>query len=393
MYCTQCGTKNQDDSNFCAKCGTRLRMARSPLLVEEEPEPQPVDEARVSRLLDRAFELYDNGNVEQAFEVCRAALRLNPDSVSGRSLLSTIYEKKGDLEAAIRQMERVVELNAESTADVNRLESLRKRQKSAKAAAEGQPAASGASTGPRVLSSQLLKNPRVLVAALAVAFVCIALAGIFSLMRGRPASQQAMATAPPAGAQQAPAAGATQPGQTGDMVGGSQPASPATGGVFDGLGGPTETSAAPRAEARQTQPVERREIPQPVRETPRAAATPAPAATPRPAAVRVVPQPAPSVVTTPAPQPRIRIIRETAPAPSPTAEQPRPTTGNGLSGRDYQKIAMDFKNSGDRVNAASNFHKAVEAYRAEAARGGGGFQAQQGIRTCQTELALLGESR
>ena len=277
MYCTQCGTKNQDDSNFCAKCGTRLRMARSPLLVEEEPEPQPVDEARVSRLLDRAFELYDNGNVEQAFEVCRAALRLNPDSVSGRSLLSTIYEKKGDLEAAIRQMERVVELNAESTADVNRLESLRKRQKSAKAAAEGQPAASGASTGPRVLSSQLLKNPRVLVAALAVAFVCIALAGIFSLMRGRPASQQAMATAPPAGAQQTPATGATQPGQTGDMFGGSQSASPATGGVFDGLGGPTETSAAPRAEARQTQPVERREIPQPVRETPRAAATPAPA--------------------------------------------------------------------------------------------------------------------
>ncbi len=63
----------------------------------------------------------------QAMEICLAALRVYPDSVTGRSLLSAIYEKKGDLDAAIRQMERVVDMNPESTADVNRLEGLRLR--------------------------------------------------------------------------------------------------------------------------------------------------------------------------------------------------------------------------------------------------------------------------
>ena len=92
--------------------------------------------------------------------------------------------------------------------------------------------------------------------------------------------------------------------------------------------------------------------------------------------------------------PSIRITR----TPSPDAggdngasSAPPTSTTSGTSGKEYQKIATSFKRSGDRVNAAANFRKAIEAYRAEAARPGGGFEAQQGMRSCELELRLLGE--
>ncbi len=135
MYCTQCGTENSDQIRFCRQCGHRLQaqQAHSAVAVTDGPGAGQrvaggnADMDDVGRLLDSAFELYDGGNVDQAMEICLAALRVYPDSVTGRSLLSAIYEKKGDLDAAIRQMERVVDMNPESTADVNRLEGLRLR--------------------------------------------------------------------------------------------------------------------------------------------------------------------------------------------------------------------------------------------------------------------------
>ncbi|MCC6485706.1 MAG: hypothetical protein IT209_12765, partial [Armatimonadetes bacterium] len=62
------------------------------------------------------------------------------------------------------------------------------------------------------------------------------------------------------------------------------------------------------------------------------------------------------------------------------------------SGKDYQQKAMEAQNRGDRAAAVDNFKRAIAAYRAEAGRSANSFEAQQGVRSCQLALKLLGES-
>ena len=140
MICTRCGTKNSKTSKYCRECGKRLVVEALELEVEEKAEQAgpPNDEA-VTELLYETLKLYQSGKLEAAFSKCREAIRMNPNSPSGRSLLTLIYEKKADeqadkgnwedaqdyLNAAIRQIERVLEANPESVADREKLAELR----------------------------------------------------------------------------------------------------------------------------------------------------------------------------------------------------------------------------------------------------------------------------
>src|SRR5687767_8838504 len=124
MYCTQCGTRNPDDANFCQKCGRQIGRAIRPLddadfSVLQQPED------RVGDLLATAFKRREQGDLEGAIRACATALQVRPESTSAHSLLGMLFEEQGEKEKAISQFERVLTLNPGSIADREKLEQLR----------------------------------------------------------------------------------------------------------------------------------------------------------------------------------------------------------------------------------------------------------------------------
>ena len=56
MFCTECGTKNTADANFCKKCGHKMDKHPAPPISEEEfVRLAPADE-KLSRMMVLAFE-------------------------------------------------------------------------------------------------------------------------------------------------------------------------------------------------------------------------------------------------------------------------------------------------------------------------------------------------
>lgn len=141
MYCVQCGTKNPEDARFCKQCGRRMEpptedQAGKPAEVETTsapsvaPAPSPAElvpdpEARYRELMAQAFRHYARGEYEPARDACHDALDLRADMAEAHALLSTIYERMGDIEKAIEERERVLELNPASLADREKLDALR----------------------------------------------------------------------------------------------------------------------------------------------------------------------------------------------------------------------------------------------------------------------------
>lgn len=125
MFCTQCGTRNGSDAKFCKQCGHRLERT-GPLKISEEDFqlPESRDE-KVRDLLLEAFKKYEVGDIDAAVVVCSEALELRPESTDAHSLMSTLYEKKGETERAIAERERVLVLNPGSIADREKLDELR----------------------------------------------------------------------------------------------------------------------------------------------------------------------------------------------------------------------------------------------------------------------------
>jgi len=134
MYCTDCGSRNPNDSKYCRECGRKiltlddearlapLRPSKS-VNIDSAPEP-PDDPERLRHLLDMAFWHNEVGNITGAVLACEAALKVDPNSTSALSLLGCLYEKQGKVEKAIETFERVVQLNPESTADFEKLQHL-----------------------------------------------------------------------------------------------------------------------------------------------------------------------------------------------------------------------------------------------------------------------------
>lgn len=133
MYCIRCGTKNPDDARFCKQCGRQMEPAEEPAQAHQPEaaattpvaEHVPDPEARFAELMAQARRAYERDDFEAAREACRDALDLKPDSAEAHALLSTVYEHLGDIDRAIAERERVVELNPNSLADKEKLDALR----------------------------------------------------------------------------------------------------------------------------------------------------------------------------------------------------------------------------------------------------------------------------
>lgn len=338
-----------------------MRAPRPSVEFAEESGALPIDQEKVTRLLDRAFDLYHSGSIDQAFEVCRAALRLYPDSATGHSLLATMYEKQGQIDAAIRQMQRVVELNPESTADRNRLEGMLRQSRLL-----NEPIAV---KHPKSSVRQLVLNNPLVLSGLGVLSVLLAGVLLYSMRGGQEV------VAPPAGSSQFASR------QEGQASSGVQPAPTVSGSVFDGLGVSGNSTVQSRTATRSAS--EERESPSPSpQNTITNAAVSAPQTQPR----RTQAPPAPTVTPSPPTVTRMTITHTPSVQPKPSPA-PAQTTG-----RDYQRLATEAKRNGERSAAADNFRKAISTYRADLDRDSSSFEAQQGIRSCQLELKLLGET-
>lgn len=125
MFCTSCGTQNTADARFCKRCGHALDRSDTPIITEEEFTRPDVEEERFKSLLLLAFQKNETNDLDAAITACEEALTLRPNSTDAHSLLSTLYEKKGDRERAITEREKVVQLNPGSIADREKLDLLR----------------------------------------------------------------------------------------------------------------------------------------------------------------------------------------------------------------------------------------------------------------------------
>lgn len=124
MFCTECGIKNSQESNFCKQCGHRLDKPTSPISEEQFNSTLPQNE-QVGALMERAYSLRVGGDLIGASTLCEQALKLSPDSASAHSLLGQIYEQQGETAKAIREFEMVLEHNPASIADRVKLDQLR----------------------------------------------------------------------------------------------------------------------------------------------------------------------------------------------------------------------------------------------------------------------------
>lgn len=364
MFCTQCGTRNTGTSNFCSECGHRLRNEST---AAEATTARPQD---VEKLLAQAYSLKDAGQMEQALELCRMALRLDPENISGRSLLADIYERTGNLDAAIRQMERVYQMSGDPVDEI-RLDNLRAQAR--ELYPETYPASPWESA--RVVALQLLRRRDVVVGAVAGLLIIIIVVALpkppqvrDSISQSNGQSTQQAATGEPLFPERQPAA--TQP-------------------LFDSPDQGQEEERAVTETAARTTP--QRDNQSPSGAAPTSLGQQAPATSGTPAAVTRTGQPEPAAPAPPTP--RINITRSNSPANPPAASNTaaeRPSTERRqLSGRDLQKMALDAQEEGNKSQAIDLYRQAIDAYRKEAGSDGQGFTAQQGIRSCQLALQLL----
>src|SRR5262249_43521885 len=125
--CTKCHIRNPVGNKFCRECGEQLPISDNPLLLEEvERAQRERTQERVAGLLASAFRKSEAREFDDALKLAEEAAELMPDSTSAYALLSTLYERTRQNEKAISAMERVVQLNPDSTADKVKLEQLRR---------------------------------------------------------------------------------------------------------------------------------------------------------------------------------------------------------------------------------------------------------------------------
>ena len=123
MYCNDCGAGNTGDANYCKQCGRKLDKSNAPKASEDDFAVSPDD--RVEDLLVIALKKNEQGEIDTAMATCHEALAIKPDSTDIHSLMSTLYEKRGQIPEAIYEREKVLALNPGSIADREKLEQLR----------------------------------------------------------------------------------------------------------------------------------------------------------------------------------------------------------------------------------------------------------------------------
>src|SRR5579884_23409 len=123
MFCTACGTKNGAGSRFCKQCGQRLEEA----LADSAEAVRPLSEEEQAALLERAYRLFREGELDTASTLCKESLRLR-ESAPAYSLLGQSYASQGQREQAIQAYERVLQLDPDSISDRVQLDALRAQE-------------------------------------------------------------------------------------------------------------------------------------------------------------------------------------------------------------------------------------------------------------------------
>lgn len=138
MKCPTCGTNNGRTNKFCRGCGTRLDVIKPSDADLHDATCPPDDIARGEELFE-VWQLYSADELDAALEKVQEIIECNPESASAHSIRSLIYQRqaeekfragqenegRGLLELAILDYDRIVELNPDSTADKEKLASLR----------------------------------------------------------------------------------------------------------------------------------------------------------------------------------------------------------------------------------------------------------------------------
>lgn len=139
MYCTACGVKNSPESNYCKQCGHKIDRPIPVKISEEAFDRALPEEEQVSALLERAYRLRADGDIEGAIALCHEALALKAGSTSAHSLLGQLYAQQGEREKAVQEYERVLQLNPGSIADRVKLDELRASEDTETPALTGRP--------------------------------------------------------------------------------------------------------------------------------------------------------------------------------------------------------------------------------------------------------------
>lgn len=390
MFCPKCGTQNTKTSKFCRECGRRI-IAESEDIDARIGEgiPDPPDDAAVSDLLYATLKLYEQGKIESAFAKCKIALRMNPDSPSGHSLLGLIYEKKAEIQlekgfredaedylhAAIRQVERVLDANPDSIADREKLDELHDKLDSFREAHE----VNRKPIGARMLIA-LGRIPPAWVASVSVVLVIfILLAFVFG--RGNAESRDESKSK-----ETKLARSENQVPQTGQQL-------PPT----------AYTPAAPAwtYQPQQTQPTQ----PQAYSQIPQGSYQPAAPSTQNQALPSLDPypirQPETPVTTTKPTKPEQPAVPERKPSENARAAYMRGDYASAASyyeeaissgedtGENQQKLGMCLYNLNKRDEAIGHFQKAVQLYMAQKSAGINVDAADKAIDTCKLYIDYL----
>jgi len=107
--CPACGAFAQADDRFCWSCGLELREAQPPTPGAAPPAVPELDPG-VALALRRAHLAQQRGQLDQAEQFVRSALRAAPDSVPALSMLARVLRTKGDAVGSVAAAQRVSEL-------------------------------------------------------------------------------------------------------------------------------------------------------------------------------------------------------------------------------------------------------------------------------------------
>jgi tetratricopeptide (TPR) repeat protein len=411
--CPKCQTGNPDENKYCRECGERLTEPRATPVVEhlqpvvspthdsipvqsapdasavqEEPTPdqsREVDsvDVAVGELLYQTFQLYETGKLDEAMARCKEALQLNSDSTSGHSLLGMIYERKGDLAekagaddvardlyfAAMRQYERVLEINPESGADAEKLRSLRHRLQQ-RGDAPPDPMTLRRAAGIARATIRSVPGP-IAAGGIAAIVVLVALVIVWSRSGEPPAGKVDVRPT------QTPAVTAPQSTPAPTYV---IPPAPNTSTVPQFISpGPGERAAQPVESPR----------PQPSREPATSydgqeAAPPEAAAPAVPSPGRIIPRKAPAPPQAPAQGGDNRSANTQPAGNAPTASPPAKPRG-----ADDQMLGMELAKQGKTQEAIAAFQRAISEYQAQIKAGDDVEGASAGIRTCRFYIDQL----
>lgn len=104
MQCGKCKSVNDDDSRFCKRCGQYLYQA------ENDKQKRPDEQIRVGELIYAAYKHKESGRIDEAILACQGALTLNDQSSSAHTLMASLYEMRGDMDLAIEEYRKVLQV-------------------------------------------------------------------------------------------------------------------------------------------------------------------------------------------------------------------------------------------------------------------------------------------